>query len=333
MANFFQQYLDNLFNRITNPKGNMGDFFHASNLFTHSNFRLAPKQKFLYHTVFELSQDALKFASTFSQNPQFMTEVNMLVKSADLPKMNMEVVTKNQYNRKKNVQTAIAYDPVNITFHDDNLGLTTALLEGYYRYYFRDGNYDISANNPPFDPRNLYKNDVAHGFRYGFDNDSIGPFFDKITIYQLSRQAYTGFTLVNPIITSIQHDTMDSYGAADTVANQVQVAYEAVVYTRGGVEADDPKGFGDLHYDKYPSPLTPLGGGNSSIFGVGGILDSIDDVYADITGDNFGLDTILTAINLYQNTKDLNSESVRNEGLKIGTYVLDRVINGLVIPD
>lgn len=333
MSNFFQQYLDNLFNRLTNPKGNMGDFFHASNLFTHSAFRLAPKTKFLYHTVFELSTDGLNFANAFAQNPQFLSEVNMLVKSVDLPKMNMEVITKNQYNRKKNVQTAISYDPVNITFHDDNLGLTTALLEGYYRYYFRDGNYDISGSYPPFDPRNLYKNEDAHKYRYGFDNDSIGPFFDKISIYQLSRHQYTGFTLVNPIITSIQHDTMDSYGAAETVANQIQVAYEAVVYTRGGVEDDSPKGFGNLHYDKYPSPLTPLGGGTTSIFGIGGVLDSIEDIWSDISTGNAALDTILKAINLYQNVKNLGSEELRREGLQIGTYVLDRVVNGLVIPD
>ena len=41
-------------------------------------------------------------------------EIGMLVKSADLPRFSADVETKNKYNRKKNVQTAIKYNPVTI---------------------------------------------------------------------------------------------------------------------------------------------------------------------------------------------------------------------------
>ena len=65
----------------------------------------------------------------------------MLVKSIDLPSYSMQMETKHKYNRKKNVQTRLDYDPINVTFHDDNFGVTTLLWEAYYRYYFKDGNY------------------------------------------------------------------------------------------------------------------------------------------------------------------------------------------------
>jgi len=275
MSNY-SEYLDNLFKGITNPKGTLGDAAHAQAVFRRNFYRLAPRQKFLYHTVFELSDDALRVLTTFNQNTILQKEINLLVKTADLPKMNVEVTTKNMYNRKKNVQTAISYDPVNISFHDDNLGLTTALLEGYYRYYYVDGNH--RSDTIAFDPRNTYKGESFHGYRYGFDNDSIGPFFKSIQIFQLARQSYTGFELINPMLTSIQHDTMDYSDSVGTVENQIQVAYEGVRYSRGGVEEGTPKGFAEEHYDKSPSPNT-LAGGNTNFFGPGGVFESLFEIW------------------------------------------------------
>ena len=321
MANLFEQYFNNVAQGILNPKGNMGDFAHAAKLYNDSAFRLSPKTKFLYHCVFELSQDGLSTMNTFAANATLQNEFNLLVKTADLPKMNYNVTTKNQYNRKKNVQTSIEYEPVNIAFHDDSLGITTALLEGYYRYYYKDGNHNIDGGLV-FDPRNLYKNDTAHTFRYGFDNDSRGPFFDKITIYQLSRHQYTGFTLVNPIITSIQHDSMDQADATGIAQNTISVAYEGVIYTRGGTGVGEPKGFATDHYDNSPSPLGVLGGGVDNIFGRGGVLDGLGDIFGDIAGGTFGLDTVITAINTYQNAKNINSDSIRQEGINIAAGAL-----------
>ena len=310
----FRGFLDNLFNGITNPKGNLGDFAHAQAVFRNGYFRLAPRQKFLYHTVFELSDDALKVLSSFNSNTMYQKEINLLVKTADLPKMNMTVATKNQYNRKKNLQTAIEYDPVTITFHDDNLGLTTALLEGYYRYYFADGNHQQGTT--AFGPRNTYKGEQFHGYRYGFDNDSIGPFFKSIQIYQLTRKSYTGFELINPLITSIQHDTMDYSDNSGTVENQIQIAYEGVRYSRGGVEEGTPKGFGEEHYDKSPSPLTTAGGGTGNVFGAGGILEGIGEIF-DGFQDGLDLGDVVKIVNVGKQIGDLSKDSLRNEGLSV----------------
>ena len=49
----FTGFLDNLANGALSPKGNLGDYAHASRLFVNENQRLAPKQKFLYHCFFE----------------------------------------------------------------------------------------------------------------------------------------------------------------------------------------------------------------------------------------------------------------------------------------
>src|SRR6056297_2578268 len=134
MANKFTSFLDNVGQGLTNPKGNLGDFRHAARLFIEDTFRLAPKQKFLFFVNFELSPDAL---ALFPQlRNRHLPEINMLVKTADLPQYSANIDVKNQYIRKKVVQTSIDYTPVTLTMHDDNIGVTTLLLEAYYKYYY-----------------------------------------------------------------------------------------------------------------------------------------------------------------------------------------------------
>ena len=106
MANKYQAYLDNIAAGVLNPKGNLGDFAHASRVFTDNNLRLAPKQKHLYHTFFKMNSDAVGSVLPELINRHDL-ELGLLVKSVELPKYTADVDQVNQYNRKKNIQTAI----------------------------------------------------------------------------------------------------------------------------------------------------------------------------------------------------------------------------------
>lgn len=320
MANFLNGFLDGLVGGASNPKGNLGDYQHAARLYTDDAFRLSPKVKFLYHVVLELSGAASVVIPQLTARHK--NEINLLVKSVDLPKYTINTVTKNMYNRKKNLQTGIEYDPINITFHDDNLGITTALMEAYYRYYYQDGNHAAAGISPAYQPRNTYKGEEFNRYRYGFDNDSVEPFFTKITIYQLSRKEYVGYTLVNPLVTTFSHDSLDQADNVGIMANQMTVSYEAVFYSRGPTGQGSPKGFAQDHYDNTPSPLGLQGGGTQSLFGVGGVADGISSVLGDLTSGNFTLGTALTAFNTVRNAKNLTREGLRQEGLNILTGVL-----------
>lgn len=322
MANLLNGFLDNFLSAAGNPKGNLGDYAHASRLYVDSAFRLAPKTKFLYHVVFELS--ATGKAKIPQLSGRHINEINLLVKSVDLPKFEINTVTKNMYNRKKNLQTNIEYDPVNVTFHDDNLGVTTLLLEAYYRYYYKDGNHYTDGISAPYASRNTYGGSAAHNYRFGLDNSSRVPFFNKITIYQLSRHEYTGFTLVNPLLTGMSHDTMDQSDASGTAQNQITVAYESVFYSRGRVSEGLPTGFASDHYDKTPSPLGIQGGGTESIFGQGGVLTGISSVLNDVASGEANLGTLISAANTFKNAKNLTSEGIRQEGLSVITGAINQ---------
>ena len=181
MANKLTPFLNNLAQGALNPKGNLGDFQHAARLYVDDAFKFAPKQKFLYHVAFNINPDAAAII------PQLTTKhsntINMLVKSVDLPKFDITTETKHAYNRKRVLQKRIDYSPCNIAFHDDNFGLTTAMWEAYYRYYYKDGNYASvdqagapQATNSAYNRANIYGTSNQQ-YRYGFDNDSFAPFF------------------------------------------------------------------------------------------------------------------------------------------------------------
>lgn len=326
---FLNSYFNNLAQGLTNPKGNLGDYAHANYIFVNGQYRLAPRTKYLYVCFLELSNDARNFAKAFGADPSLVEEAGILVKSADLPKMSMEVSTKNQYNRKKNVQTNLTYDPVTLTFHDDNYGLTTALMEAYYRYYFVDGNYTTPGAVPQYDSRNLYKSENFHRFRYGLDNDVGDPFFTKIKIYQMARQDWTSFTLVNPLVTSYQHDTMDHSDATTPSQNQMTIAYESVFYDRGSVLDDPPPGIGGSNYDNRPSPLTAGGGGTRSLLGPGGVGEGLAGIFDDIAEGRVSGRTVIETFNTFQNARQLTREGLRQEGLSILSNI---PVGGLAAP-
>ena len=312
----FTGFLDNLANGALSPKGNLGDYAHASRLFVNENQRLAPKQKFLYHCFFELNGKAASVLPELQSKHNL--EIGLLVKSAQLPQYTADVEVKNKYNRKKNVQTSIQYQPVEIIFHDDNYGVTTALLEAYYRYYFADGNHKFQqgaySKTSPGD--NTYRGPSLNTFKYGLDNDISVPFFKNIQISQMARKSYTTYTLVNPIITNWSHDQVDSSDGTSTMQNSITVAYEAVFYDRGNVVAGvngSPTGFGAPdHYDVTPSAL---GTG-----GLGGILGTASDLFGFITngtGFNNPLQAGLAAAGLIRNVRNLSSDGLRQEGFNL----------------
>ena len=112
----------------------MKDYRHASRLYIDNNHKLMPKQKFLFHVVF--NTDETLFVDGFNANERY--ELNMLVKSADLPKYGYNLEEKIQYNKKMYAATRIQYEPVNITFHDDHADTVNAFWKKYYEYTIAD---------------------------------------------------------------------------------------------------------------------------------------------------------------------------------------------------
>lgn len=326
MANLLNGFLDNFFGAGSGAKGNLGDYQHAARLYVDNFYRFAPKTKFLFYVVFNPTTEALNKLNAIARahRPEF----NMLVKAVDLPTYTADVETKQQYNRKKVVQTRINYTPVNIRFHDDNLGVTTSMMESYYKYYFRDSKHGEGRQDgvvPEYAPGIPYGSTLRNKHRYGMDNEVSKPFFKDIQIFQLSRHQWQCFTLVNPLVTQFGHDSMDQRSGSDVAENTMQLAYESVFYYKGSVTEDNPATFATNHYDKQFSPLTTASGGSVGVFGPGGLLNGISDVANDFASGQVGLQTAFSALNTIQNATQLTSEGLRREGYSILTNTLRNI--------
>ena len=126
--------INNFLEGFQNGLPGLKDYRHASRLFLEDNSKLLPKQKFLFHVVFDTDEDLA--INGFEQQEKF--ELNLLVKSCDLPRYGLNVEEKIQYNKKMYAATRIQYDPVNITFHDDHADTVNAIWKKYYEYHIAD---------------------------------------------------------------------------------------------------------------------------------------------------------------------------------------------------
>lgn len=263
----------NLINR--DPTLHLRDARHAHQFYTEHGHLFSPKVKFLYHVVFNI-------ADINNVSYYYGKEIGVLAKSCDLPQYRINVETRKQYNRNRNFQTGINYEEIKIVFHDDNFGATSAMIEDYYRYYYRDGNKgkDVPGSVYDFSRNDLYKYGDSIP-KYGYDsifssapngtelppgttetsiseNSDRSHFFSNIIIFQLAKQQWTSFTLINPLITALGHDTLDNTDGSGIMENTISVAYEGVVYHRGNRgDNSEPRGFTDpeTRYDTIHSPL------------------------------------------------------------------------------
>jgi len=319
MANKFTRFLGGVAQGLLNPKGNLGDFQHASRLYLNNAYALAPRTKFLYHVYFDINPEAITAPQWAEKHQQ---EAGLLVKTADLPKFQFETVTKNQYNRKKIAYKMINYEAINIVMHDDNVGVINSLWALYYGYYIRDRHLkpDEAYSKDPYSSADVFKR-----HRYGLDNGQFSDFFRSITIYTMSRRRFNSYTLINPKITAWNSSNVDQSDGRGIMDATMTIEYEAVQYGTGTVvKGKEPKGFADLYYDLTPSSLSVAGGGGS-LFGIGdtGFVTNATDIFGEVFGgDAFSspqsfINTAIKAINTYEGIKNITKEGLRAEALNI----------------
>ncbi len=289
----------------------MKDYQHASRLYIDNNFQLMPKQKFLFHVVFHTDENL--FVNGF--NPSEKLQLNMLVKQCDLPKYNMSYEEKTQYNKKMYLGTRIAYDPVNITFHDDHADTVNAFWKKYYEYHIADSvnmNSELAINDTKDDYYDGIEGKRTNKFGMDTPKKRKKPYLKGIDIFVLHKKRFTSMSLINPVIGSFSHDNLDQASGQGVMANTMQILYETVVYSAGIVNRADVPGFATLNYDNSPSPLSILGGGTNSIFGPGGVVDGIGSAIRNFNNGNI-LGAILSATNTYNNAKKIKKSDVKQE--------------------
>lgn len=303
------------------------DYTHASKTFRTNNYQNAPKLKFLYHTYFDINPDAfVGYNSRSVGQVGPTTNFGLLVKEIKLPTYSFNTVQLNQYNRKRIIQTKIKYDPIDVTFHDDNGDQVNQLWEAYYNYYYTDGlkpNVQFGGSRGAqgqgpnnYNERNIYNESITGDDDWGYNAQANGggnvkvPFFKSITVFGFNQHNFTAYTLINPIITSFSHDTYNYSEGNGIMSNRMNIDYETVVYNYGAIDGRDPgnivTGFGDqATYDRSESPISKVGA-NGTILGQGGLKDAAGGTLDAIARGDYltAIKTAGTAYNTFKN-KDL----------------------------
>lgn len=301
---------------------NLKDYSHASKVFTSNAMELSPKMGFLFHVIFE-------FADTYEYNKS--RELSLMVKSADLPKFDVDTKTLNSYNRPNIIQTKVKYNPVNLTFHDDSANVVRDFWKEYFTFYYRDSDIQNLAS---YEYNNKYASaNLVDNFYAGYTPvQSKKKVLNAVRIFSLSKKQFSEFVLVNPIITSFQHGRHENSGDTNPLEITIGIEYENVLFGTGDVS--EIKGaFGDSeYYDKVPSALYS---GTQSILGPGGLLSSTNSILGNLSEGNF-LSAALGAAKTAQTFKGANLKNILlGEATNIGKEILrgNNTLSRVNIPD
>lgn len=204
----------------------MRDYQHASQLFIgdgghgQGTYKYAPKHAFMYHLFFD-----------FSGGSGDQT-IGMLAKQCSLPKLTFDTKTLNAYNRPQIIQTKVHFDPINVTFHDDNNDSVRDFLYDYFKYYYAD----------------------PTGADWGYKGQ-FRPFLSAIRIYSLSLGKFSEYILINPVIKNYSNGEHNASDAAGIMQHQMTVEYESLLFAKGRTSKSSVAGFASLSYDHSTSPF------------------------------------------------------------------------------
>ena len=221
------------------------DYHHAAKTFTSDpGYEKTPYAGFLFHV--NISFNSVTGAGQINKK-----NISVLIKAADLPEIQFETETLNQYNRKRIINKRVVYQPITLAFHDDVANNVRNMWIAYNQHYSADSNY-TDVNTWQLD--NVYQVDTL-ARNYGLDTGSTTPFINKIEIYSMGNHKYSKMLLVNPIINSAKFDDHE-YEGSKIMQARFTIEYENIIYSTG--TTDQIPGFGNdnvENYDQTPSSL------------------------------------------------------------------------------
>ena len=248
----------------------VGNWNHAFELFARNNYALAPKNTFLYHVYFVITDVA---SPSVRQDPK-MSELGMLVKQVSLPKFTIDTKPLNAYNRWHLVQNKIHYDAVNITFHDDAANVVRNFWYDYYKYYYRNSD-DANSNTTGQASLSVYNAEggshaeianerTAKDWGYSITKNALfaKPYLSRVHIYSLYNKKYSEYILHSPLIKNFAHGEHNASDGNGVMQHTMSIEYESVEYKAGDIREIDNTpvtGFGGgpsgAHYDTSKSVL------------------------------------------------------------------------------
>lgn len=203
-----------------------------------------PRQQFNGYVNFILNRDL--YAQLFADitDSELRTRLSSQVRTADMPTVEYETQTLNQYNRKKIVNTGVKYNPVTMKVVDSVSNSWLTLLMKYYTYHYmnaRNKQYD-QTDREIDNPNNIriggaetqsssFKGETFKSNAYGYNPNLTSYFFERIDYVLYHGGKAVQYSLMNPVLTSFAHNQID-YSSNEPMEFDMTFEYENfTVYT------------------------------------------------------------------------------------------------------
>ncbi len=198
-----------------------------------------PRQQFQGYVSFVLNRSL--YEEFYNDSSYFRTQIGSLVRRATLPEVSFKTETKNQYNKKKIINTGIEYSPVTITVLDTVNNEWLTLLMKYYSYHYMNGrneellDRDIGGDPTGYLSEQIYagskfgKSDANTGFKSNKSgyNINVAPyFFERIDMVLYHGNRGVQYSMLRPVLTSFKTGDID-YSSSDLMNFELTFEYES----------------------------------------------------------------------------------------------------------
>lgn len=185
-----------------------------------------PRQQFEGYVSFVLNRSL--YEQFFKeQGQEFRLQIGSLVRRASLPNVEFKTETKNQYNRKKIVNTTTDFQPVSITVLDTVNNEWLTLLMKYYTYHYMNARNEGNGNRnrdlgraPDYETQDDFFNSKfglggtagSAGWdsnKYGYNPNITSYFFERIDYVLYHGNRGVQYSLINPVLTGFKTTDLD----------------------------------------------------------------------------------------------------------------------------
>lgn len=232
-----------IFGKILDIFGQGDKSFYARdfrNAYTLRPDQNPPRQQFQGYVSFVLNRSL--YEEFYNDSSYFRTQIGSLVRRASLPEVTFKTETKNQYNKKKIINTGVEYSPINITVLDTVNNEWLTLLMKYYSYHYMNGrNEEYFDRDLGGDPTAYLSEQIYAGSKFGskggsmtgFDsnksgyNINIAPyFFERIDMVLYHGNRGVQYSMLRPVLTSFKTGEID-YSSSDLMNFDLTFEYES----------------------------------------------------------------------------------------------------------
>ena len=200
---------------------NTVDNFYARDFRNNYRFRPEvnpPRQQFQGYVNFIFNRNVLQLLG--NENLTFKTSMSSLVRTAQLPAVDFNIVEKNNFNKKRNVTTGVTYAPVDITVFDTVNNEWLTVLMKYFSYLHMDPRNKNSFGDRDINFYNSMSEELA-GSNFGagsnFNSNEAGlnlqvdqNFFERIDYILYAGGKGVQYSLMKPMIKSFAPKTLST---------------------------------------------------------------------------------------------------------------------------